>query len=72
MANWRGTWSGSTPYAVDDAVTYSGTHWLSVTSNTGRVPGVTADWVTEDSYTGVAASSGSAGPFAPVQIPVRI
>lgn len=71
MANWRGTWSGSAAYVVDDAVTYGGVPWLSVTSNTGQIPGIAADWVPEDSYTGTAGSGASA-TFSPARIPVQI
>jgi hypothetical protein len=61
VANWRGTWSSSTAYAVGDSVTYSGVFWLCATANTNHTPGSDGDWITQNSFTGPAggAASGS-------------
>jgi hypothetical protein len=71
MANWRGSWDSGTAYAIDDSVTYSGTFWLCVTAVTGQAPGASADWVPEDTYTGVLGAGGTA-VFAPALLPVQI
>jgi hypothetical protein len=36
--NWKGAWSSSTAYVVDDAVTSNGTSYVSKTSNTNKTP----------------------------------
>jgi collagen type VII alpha len=53
---WQGAWSSGMNYAVDDAVSYGGTSYLSVTAgNVGQRPDVSpANWA-------VLAQAGSAG-----------
>jgi len=46
--NWRGTWSGSTAYDVNDSVYYDGSSYVCVTANTNQTPissgTVNANW----------------------------
>ncbi len=52
---WRGTWSGVTTYAKSDAVYYMGSSYISLRSNTNKIPPSNlSDW-------DVLASQGAAG-----------
>jgi hypothetical protein len=43
--SWLGAWSSSTTYALDDAVSYDGSSYISLTTNTGVTPGTnSSDW----------------------------
>src|SRR5206468_9256074 len=59
---WQGTWSGSTPYAVNDAVAYNGTSYLSIQAGANHQP----DTSTRDRKSVVQGkdrdASGASGP----------
>jgi len=69
---WEGVWSSATSYAVDDAVSYGGASYLSVTAgNVGQRPDLyPANWavlaqvgaVGATGATGAAGTAGAAGP----------
>lgn len=42
--NWQGVWSGATAYVVDDAVSYNGSSWIALRSNTNVAPVEGLDW----------------------------
>ena len=42
--NWLGTWSGSTSYAIRDAVAYLGTSYYAIAVNTNQTPPNAAYW----------------------------
>lgn len=43
--SWKGTWSSSTSYAVNDAVYYSGSSYIAVATNTNQQPDTnTSQW----------------------------
>jgi hypothetical protein len=71
--NFRGAWSSSTAYVINDLVTLNGSAYIAVTSNTAQNPGsdvVGAYWkvlVTQGAtgasgVTGATGSTGAAGP----------
>jgi hypothetical protein len=71
---WRGDWDGGTQYNTNDAVTYQGSSWLALATNTNQIPG-TKDtiWVALakkgdpglQGPTGPAGPKGDAGPQGP-------
>ena len=42
--NWLGTWSGATAYAIRDAVTYLGTSYYAIATNTNQAPPNVTYW----------------------------
>jgi hypothetical protein len=54
----RGTWSGSTLYAVNDLVEYNGSTYLCIVSSSGGLP-------TNPTYWQLFASIGNTGPTGP-------
>src|SRR5438105_4895809 len=40
--NWTGPWSGITPYAVNDAVSFNGSSYISIQAGTNRQPDMSA------------------------------
>ncbi len=52
---WRGAWSGVTAYAVNDAVSFSGTSYISIAAGTGHVPNLSP------AFWSVLAGQGSTG-----------
>jgi hypothetical protein len=42
--NWKGAYSGSTAYAVDDVVSYQGTSYVCILASTGNLPTNTTYW----------------------------
>ena len=36
--NWKGTYNGSTPYAIDDVVEYNGSSYICILASTGNLP----------------------------------
>ena len=36
--NWKGTYNGSTPYAVDDVTEYNGSSYICILASTGNLP----------------------------------
>jgi hypothetical protein len=73
--SWRGAYSSSTNYAVNDAVVFQGAAYISLVSpNTGNTPGfVAAAWsllaaqgaAGANGADGAAGATGSAGPTGP-------
>jgi len=55
--NWRGEWSSSTAYSVDDAVQYQGSSYICIQANTGELP-------TNPSYWELLAQKGQDGQGA--------
>jgi hypothetical protein len=52
--NWRGDWSSTTHYEIDDAVSRSGSSYLCITAHTNHEP-------PDSSYWGVLAAKGDTG-----------
>ncbi len=52
---WRGTWSNTTGYALNDAVQFNGTSYISIQAGTGNEPD------TSPAFWSVLAQQGSAG-----------
>ncbi|MBW4038346.1 MAG: collagen-like protein, partial [Acidobacteria bacterium] len=70
---WRGAWSSAGNYALNDAVSYGGTSYLSLTaSNAGQRPDLyPANWAVLAAQgaagaTGAVGATGAAGPQGPV------
>jgi hypothetical protein len=42
--NWKGVYSGSTAYAVDDVVSYNGSSYVCTAASTGNLPTDTNFW----------------------------
>jgi len=61
--NWRGTWSPTTNYSVNDAVTRSGSSYIAVTPNLNSVPPGTSWNVLATK--GAAGATGAVGPAGP-------
>jgi hypothetical protein len=59
--NWRGTWSNSTAYSVDDAVYYNGSSYVCIQANTGQTPTNTSYW----ELIAQKGDTGSQGPQGP-------
>lgn len=53
--NWRGAWSGATAYAVNDAVSLSGSSYICILANTNQTPPNATYWA-------VLAAVGAQGP----------
>src|SRR2546422_683702 len=68
---WQGTWSSSTPYAVNDAVAYSGASYISIQAGTNNQPDTSATFWTlladkgATGATGVTGAAGTTGPQGP-------
>src|SRR5881296_125390 len=68
---WQGTWSGSTPYAVNDAVAYNGTSYLSIQAGTNHQPDtITGFWseLAQKGDTGATGATGATGPQGPTGV----
>lgn len=61
---WQGLWSGLTPYVIRDAVSYQGSSYVCLVSNTGSIPGVSGDWllIAAKGDQGAPGTNGTAGP----------
>jgi collagen type VII alpha len=59
---WRGTWSDSTPYMINDAVVLNGTSFIATAANTNSQP-LNANWNTlaQEGATGATGSTGATG-----------
>lgn len=63
--SWKGAWSSSTTYGVNDAVSYGGSSWVSVVANNvNHTPAAGAYWALL-AQAGSQGSSGSVGPQGP-------
>ena len=63
-ANWRGAWSISTSYALDDAISYSGSSYVAILAGTGEEPDTaTTYWqlVAQGGAAGATGATGAAG-----------
>ena len=56
--SWQGAWDTSAAYAVDDAVSFSGSAYVAVAPNTNEQPDASASW-------DLLAAKGDAGPQGP-------
>lgn len=68
--NWKGAWSSSTAYAVNDAVSNSGSAYVALQANTNAPPPLPGTWGLlvqkgDVGATGPAGSSGAQGPAGP-------
>jgi hypothetical protein len=52
---WRGPWSATTAYNVNDAVSFNGSSWIAIQSNAGTQP------TTPSAYWQLLAAKGEAG-----------
>jgi len=59
---WRGSWTSTTAYAVDDSVGYAGGSYMALIGNAGKAPSASPTvWA-------VLAQLGSAGPRGPARV----
>lgn len=59
--NWKGTWSNTTAYVVDDAVSYNGASYFCILANTGSAP----TGLPEDTKWALLAAQGPQGSQGP-------
>jgi Concanavalin A-like lectin/glucanases superfamily/Collagen triple helix repeat (20 copies) len=62
---WRGTWSSSTAYAVDDAVSYSGSSYFCTAANTAQQPDTATSYWAPLAMRGATGATGPTGPAGP-------
>lgn len=67
---WRGAWSSVTTYAVNDVVSYNGSSYIAVVSNTNVTPTSGATWNTLLSGSAFASISPGAGVATALAQPV--
>jgi hypothetical protein len=70
--NWRGAWSNSTTYAVNDAVSFSGSSYIAIAINTNQQPDISPlSWnlMAMEGATGPAGPTGPTGPQGPPGTP---
>jgi len=60
--NWQGTWNSSTAYAVNDAVAFSGSSYISIQAGTGQEPDTSGSFWTLLSQAGATGATGPQGP----------
>src|SRR5215475_14995070 len=68
---WRGTWSGSTAYAVNDCVQRTNQSYICTVAGTGFDPATdTTHWnlMAAQGATGATGSTGSQGPAGPTAV----
>src|SRR5437867_4435871 len=61
----QGTSSGSTPYAVNDAVAYNGTSYLSIQAGTNHPPDTSTSFWSELAQKGDTGATGATGATGP-------
>lgn len=62
--NWRGAWSSGATYAIGDGVSFSGSSYIAIVTNTAAQPDITpADWnvIAEAGSAGIAGAAGANG-----------
>jgi hypothetical protein len=73
--NWRGPWSNTQTYALDDAVSYQGSSWIATAAiPAAATPGVDARWqlvaqvgaTGATGATGPQGATGATGPQGPI------
>jgi collagen type VII alpha len=63
---WQGPWNNNTPYAMNDAVQFNGTSYISLQSNnTGREPDANPSYWDLLAQTGAAGPTGATGAIGP-------
>jgi hypothetical protein len=60
--NWQGTWNSSTAYAVNDAVAYNGSSYISIQAGSNQEPDTSAAFWTLLSQAGATGATGPQGP----------
>ncbi len=70
--NWQGTWSGTTPYNVDDAVYFGGSSYIALVANTNDEPDTSVtnadgNWalLAQQGATGASGAQGPTGTVGP-------
>ena len=66
--NWRGAWSSTTTYSVDDAVSYGGSSYIAIAGNTNQEPDThpsSWDLLAQEGATGATGATGPTGPTGP-------
>ena len=65
--NWKGTWSNTTAYAVDDAVSSNGSSYTALVANTNVPPPAAATWslLSQQGDTGAIGAEGPQGLTGP-------
>ncbi len=59
--NWQGTWSSGTAYAVNDAVAYNGSSYISIQAGSNEEPDTSSSYWTLLSQAGAAGATGPQG-----------
>ncbi len=65
---WSGTWSNSTTYSVNQAVSYAGSSYIAIAPGTGQQPDIATSYWTllaQQGTQGVAGAAGATGPAGP-------
>ena len=63
--NWRGSWSASTAYAVNDAVAYGGSSYVGIQPGTSQEPDASPTFWTLLAEVGATGPAGATGPQGP-------
>src|SRR5208283_82540 len=63
--NWQGTWSSTTAYAVDNAIAYNGSSYISIQAGTNHEPDTSPLFWTLLSQAGNNGTSEAQGPQGP-------
>ncbi len=66
--NWRGAWSSSASYAIDDAVSFNGSSYIAIAANSNAEPDISpAAWnlLAAQGSTGPQGATGPTGPQGP-------
>jgi hypothetical protein len=64
--NWKGMWSNTTAYAVNDGVQFNGTSYISIQAGTGHQPDTNPTFWNVLAQTGAPGPAGPSGPAGPV------
>src|SRR5277367_5562327 len=63
---WQGTWSGATAYALNDAVQFNGTSYISIqASNLNHEPDTSPTFWNTLAQVGATGATGAIGPVGP-------
>ncbi len=61
---WRGTWSNATTYALNDAVQFNGSSYISIQAGTNTEPDTSTTFWSVLAEVGAPGTNGSSGPIA--------
>lgn len=61
---WQGTWSNAAPYALNDAVQFAGTSYVSIQAGTGHEPDTSPTFWSVLAQMGAPGTNGSGGAIA--------